>query len=181
MNGPVLVAYASRAGSTAEVAAAIGATLREAGLSVDVSPLREIDGLEGYQALVLGTAIRAGRLLPEATRFAKAHAAAMGQMPVVYFAVCATLREDTPTNRATVAAALDPLVAIKTPLDVGLFAGRLDHEMLEVPARWLIRLMRAAEGDWRDWDAIRAWAATLPARIEQAERGAAEAVVSPLA
>ena len=53
----VLVAYGSRHGSTAEIAEAIAATLREAGLAVDCRKAGEVDSLDGYDAVVLGSAV----------------------------------------------------------------------------------------------------------------------------
>ena len=61
---------------------------------------------------------------------------------------------------------LDPLVAIKEPVSLGLFAGARDFSKLHPLLRWVLKyVMRLAEGDWRDWDQIRAWAADLPMRF----------------
>jgi menaquinone-dependent protoporphyrinogen oxidase len=71
MTNRILVTYATRAGSTVEVAAAIGETLRGSGFSVDVKPVKEKPSVEGYQAVVVGSAIRLGSWLPEAVNFVK--------------------------------------------------------------------------------------------------------------
>lgn len=165
MNSRILLAYASPGGSTAEIAEAIGRTLRQAGAEVDVTPVEEAAGLDGYDALVLGSAIRAGKLQPSIVSFAERHAAAMAALPVAYFVVCATLREDTPENRLTVHGYLEPLRRTKTPVDEGLFAGRIDHRTVRFPFSLVLRLMKAAEGDWRDWDSIRNWARGLAPRL----------------
>src|SRR5688500_3500374 len=94
MTNHMLVAYASRAGSTAEVAEAIGEVLREAGAEADVRPVQAVEGLAGYDALVLGSAIWVGKPLPEALRFAAAQQRALANLPVAYFVLCDTLRED---------------------------------------------------------------------------------------
>lgn len=65
-NDKILVTYASRAGFTAEVAQAIGKTLRENGLGVDVFPMQEVANLSAYRAVVAGSTIRAAKWLPEA-------------------------------------------------------------------------------------------------------------------
>ena len=54
MSASVLVAYATRYGSTQEVAEAVAATLRERGLEVDIQPMREVRALDQYRAVVLG-------------------------------------------------------------------------------------------------------------------------------
>jgi menaquinone-dependent protoporphyrinogen oxidase len=165
MSNRILVAYASPGGSTAEIASAIAQTLRQAGAEVDVAPVEEAAGLDGYDALVLGSAIRAGKLQPGVLRFAERHAAAMAALPVAYFVVCATLREDTPENRLIAHGYLEPLRRIKVPVDEGLFAGRIDHRTVGFPFNLVLRLMKAAEGDWRDWDGIRTWASELAPRL----------------
>ena len=61
MNNKILVTYASRAGSTAEVAEAIGKTLTEGGAQVDVIPMQDVNDLSPYRAVVAGSAIRQAR------------------------------------------------------------------------------------------------------------------------
>ncbi|MCC6168651.1 MAG: flavodoxin, partial [Caldilineaceae bacterium] len=73
MNDKILVAYASRAGSTAGVAEAIGKTLAEGGAQVDVRPMQEVKDLTPYTAVVAGSAIQGGQWLPEAIQFIQTH------------------------------------------------------------------------------------------------------------
>ena len=96
MTQHILVAYASRAGSTAEVAETIAQVLREGGAEVDVCSVNRIRTVAGYDALVLGSAIWTGRPLPEALRFAASQRRALAELPVAYFALCEILRVDTP-------------------------------------------------------------------------------------
>ena len=81
MSNKILVAYVSRTGSTAEVAEAIGQTLVESGVQVDVLPMQDIKDLAPYQAVVAGSAIRGGKWLPEAMQFMQTHQAALAQKP----------------------------------------------------------------------------------------------------
>jgi hypothetical protein len=67
MKKRILVAYATRAGSTAEIAQAIAETLTARGYAVDVRPVKEKPSLDGCAAVVLGSAVRMGAWLPEAT------------------------------------------------------------------------------------------------------------------
>lgn len=165
MSRRILVAYATAAGSTQEVAAAVADTLREGGAQVDLCAVKEVRDLEGYGALVLGSAIRGRQVLPEALEFAQRHASALGALPVAYFIVCATLQEDTTEHRQSVNRYLEPLRRIKEPVSEGLFAGRIEYRTLHPLMRWTMKLMKAPEGDWRDWPAIRAWAAALALRL----------------
>jgi len=155
----VLVAYATKAGSTAEVAAEIGRVVEsKSGYKVDVHPVGKLKEVDGYDAVIIGSAIRAGKWLPEATKFVEKHRDALGQVPVAYFTVCLTLSEDTEENRREVAAYLDPVREIVQPVDVGLFAGVMDSSKLPFILRLMMKAMKAPEGDFRDWEAIRAWA-----------------------
>ena len=173
----ILVAYASRAGSTAEAAEAIGQVLRSHEIDVDVRSVKDVQNVSGYDALVLGTAIWVGKPLPEATRFLAAHRDPLTHLPVAYFVLCDTLKDDTEENLDRARAYLDPLVAIKRPISLGLFAGARDFSKLHPCLRWLLkRVMRLAEGDWRDWGQIRAWAADLPARLAAEDRTVAATV-----
>jgi menaquinone-dependent protoporphyrinogen oxidase len=165
MSRRILVAYATAAGSTREVAAAVADTLREGGAQVDLHAVKEVRDLAGYDAVVLGSAIRGRQVLPEALQFAQRHAAALGGLPVAYFIVCATLMEDTTDHRQSAHRYLEPLRRIKEPVSEGLFAGKIEHRTLHPLMRWTMRLMKAPEGDWRDWPQIRAWAAGLAPRL----------------
>ena len=165
----VLVAYATFAGATAEVAEAVGQELA-AGRSVEVQVRRakEVAGLASYDAVVVGSAIRAGQVHPEALAFLEANAAALARVPVAYFVVCLTMKEPTEENRCTVAAYLDAVrekVPAVQPVEVGLFAGVMDPKKLPLVARLIMKAMKAPPGDFRDWDAIRAWAQSLRAKL----------------
>src|SRR3990172_1705761 len=91
MNDKILVTYASRLGSTAGVAAAIGKTLAENGAQVEVLPMHDVTDLAPYRAVVAGSAIRAGGWLPEAMQFVQTHRAALAQKPFAAFLVCMTM------------------------------------------------------------------------------------------
>ena len=158
----ILVAYATKAGSTSEVAAEIGRVIESQGnCKVDVHPVGELNGVSGYAAVIIGSGIRAGQWLSPATKFVEQHREALSRVPVAYFLVCLTLREDTEENRRTVAAYLDPVREMLQPVDVGLFAGMMDYAKLPFIFRLMMKAMKSPEGDFRDWEAIRAWAAGL--------------------
>ncbi|MBI5353465.1 MAG: flavodoxin domain-containing protein [Chloroflexi bacterium] len=167
MNSKILVTYASRAGSTAGVAEAIGKTLAENGTLVDVIPMNEVKELSPYQAVVAGSAIRGSKWLPEAMEFIKTHRAELAQKRFAEFTVCITLAmSNSEQYRSAVAKWVEPVRAQVRPLSEGLFAGMLDFNKL--PFNWdtlMLRLTVALgifpRGDHRDWNAIRAWAESL--------------------
>ena len=90
MTTRILVTYASRSGTTAEIAEAIGQTLTKGGAQVDVMPMQEVKDLAPYQAVVAGSAIRGARWLPEAVQFIRAHQSTLRHKPFAMFTVCIT-------------------------------------------------------------------------------------------
>ena len=166
---PILIAYATRAGSTKEVAQSIAESLIKHGAHVELHPVGDITNLASYSAVILGSAIRAGRWLPEAVNFVKQHKAELENLPLVYFLVCATMQEDTPEHHDEVLAYLQPVRAILEPLDIGMFAGKIDMDELGFFAKFVLKAMRKKEGDWRDWEAVHDWAGKIYARLERDE------------
>ncbi len=166
MSNKILVTYASQTGSTAGVAEAIGKTLAEAGASVDVRPMKEVQDLAAYQAVVAGSAIHGGQWLPEAMQFLRAHQADLRDKPFAAFLVCMTLAMPKSQYREHVATWLEPVRALVKPVSEGLFAGALDTKNIhsfgdQLKFRLSVALGVWSEGDHRDWDAIRAWATRL--------------------
>ena len=162
MDRRVLVAYASKAGSTIEIAAEIGKVFKDRSFAVDVLPINKVTDVTIYRAVVLGSAIRIGKILPEAMSFIERNQETLKTMPFAMFIVCLTLRKDDPCNRETVRAYLDPVYKIVEPASVGLFAGVLNMKRLGMGERMLAKMIQAPEGDFRQWDQIDTWARSLP-------------------
>jgi menaquinone-dependent protoporphyrinogen oxidase len=171
MNNRILVTYASRAGSTASVAEAIGKTLTEGGAQVDVIPMQEVKDLSPYRAVVAGSAIRKSKWLPEAVQFIQAHRETLARRPFAMFTVCITLAmSNSEQYRSAVAGWVAPVRALVKPLSEGLFAGMLDFNKLPVNAdtlklRATVAIGVFPRGDRRDWNAIHAWAESLKAAL----------------
>lgn len=161
MGSRVLVAYASKAGSTAEVAGAIGKRLADTGLTVDVRRAKNVRSVDGYAAVIVGSAIRAGQWLSEASGFVKTHREALAARKTAFFTLCMTLRQDTPEHRETVAAYLKSVREILEPDKIEFFAGKMDYRKLALAPRLIVRGMKVPEGDFRNWDAIGAWTDAL--------------------
>ena len=163
-----LVAYASRYGSTAEVAAAIGRTLGEAGHQVEVRHVDEVDDVADYGLVVVGSPIRYDRWMPDAAEFVRRHRGQLATSPTAFFFTC--LAASQPGAAATQATdryeqricAIAPEVE---PRAVGRFAGALDQARLPLVTRIVLRAVLAVRGadagDHRDWGQITSWAQDL--------------------
>jgi menaquinone-dependent protoporphyrinogen oxidase len=162
--GKVLIAYATRAGSTIGVAEAIAQVFIDSGVTAEVAAAKDVRSVSGYQGVVLGSATRMGKVLPEAISFLRRHASSLEGKPLAYFTVCLTLREDTAANRQIVDGYLDPLRRILPAVSTALFAGALDLSTISPVWRLFFRLDKSRvtpEGDYRDWESIRVWAREL--------------------
>ncbi len=161
MNNRILVAYATRAGSTAEIAAAIAETLAARGYAVDVKPVKEKPNLAGYTAVVLGSAIRMGNWLPEMVKFIEANQAALAALPTALFTVHMLNTGDDEASRAARAAYLKAIRPLLPDAEEVYFAGKMDFARLSFLDRAIAKMVKAVEADQRDWDAIRRWAGTV--------------------
>jgi len=157
----ILVAYASKYGSTGGVAEAIGQALCRKGAAVDILLMKNVTDLSAYQGVVVGSPVYMGKWLPEAVDFMKSHAEVLRRIPLACFLVCMTLHEPTPENMAKALAYLDPVLKavpdIK-PVGLGAFAGALDYSHLSWATKQIMKSKGSPEGDFRDWKTIRAWA-----------------------
>jgi menaquinone-dependent protoporphyrinogen oxidase len=163
MSKNILVAYATRTGSTVGVASAIGETLAARDYRVDVKPFKDNPAVDGYQAVVLGSAINGAQWLPEAAQFVKDHQAALQNVPVALFCVHIMNLGDDEKSRAKRLAYLDPIRQVVQPADEAFFTGMgMDPKEDSAIVRWAARLFGITqEGDCRDWTKIRGWAETV--------------------
>ena len=157
----ILVTYATRAGSTLEVAALVAAVLRTAGTTVDVTYVRAVHELKDYDAVIIGSAIRMGQWLPEAVEFVKTNRETLSHIPTAYFLVSGFMRQDSPQMRQRALAYLDPVRTMLEPISIGLFAGKMDYSTMDWQDRSIAEAVSSSAGDWRNWQAIRSWAHDL--------------------
>jgi len=167
VSASILVAYATKYGSTREVAEAVAATLRECGLAVDIQPMREVRTLAGYSAVVLGAPLFMFHWHKDALRFLSRHREALAERPVAVFALGPTHDDEKEwqDSRAQLDKELANLPWL-TPVALEMFGGKYDPAKLRFP----INLLAGKEpaSDLRDWAAIRAWASNLAAKLQPA-------------
>ena len=162
----ILLAYATRFGSTQEVAETIAAALGAAGFEVDLQPMQEIKKPENYDAVLLGAAIYNAKWHPDAHQFLAKHQETLSQRPVVIFALGPLSTSDAArrNSRRQLDKELEKYPWLK-PVAVEIFAGKYDPS--KPGLGFFDRLLPAS--DHRDWEAIRAWANALPAQLQNQE------------
>jgi menaquinone-dependent protoporphyrinogen IX oxidase len=195
----ILVAYATMAGSTAEVAQVVGEEIARGGLQVDVQPLSEVHSLDTYDGVVVGGPMIMG-WHRSALRFLKRHREAFRRIPLAVFVMAMSLTQTGETGVGDVPVTLDenlPKPPVKEgslsfreryarlsnylgpvlraarptrPANIGVFGGRLEYGRLKWWAVLFVMLViQAPAGDKRNWTAIRSWAAKLPAAFQLEE------------
>jgi menaquinone-dependent protoporphyrinogen oxidase len=161
MAARVLVAYASKLGSTAEIAAAIAAVLEQRGHQAEAVAARAVRSLEAWDAVILGSALYAAHWQREAGRFVMHHRAALADRPVWLFSSGPLDTRQAAANLPITqqAAAIVEGVAYR---EHRTFGGRLAPDAPVDPQV----LKTHPIGDFRDWEAISAWAGMIATSLE---------------
>jgi menaquinone-dependent protoporphyrinogen oxidase len=152
----ILVAFASKHGSTEGIAVALGRRLEERGLGVDVRSVETVTDVSAYRGVVLGSALYTGSWLKPAVDFAERHARTLVPLPVWLFS-SGPLGPVTGADYEQ-ARQLGELTDLLLPEDHVVFPGALDMDRIGFAERMVMRAVRAEPGDYRDWDAVEAWA-----------------------
>jgi menaquinone-dependent protoporphyrinogen oxidase len=195
----ILVAYATMAGSTAEVAQVVGEAIDKSGLQVDVLPISEVKDLKAYGGVVVGGPMIMG-WHRDSLRFLKKQRDTFQHIPLAVFVMAMSLTQTSETSLEGVPVYVDEKLAkpperegslnfrerytrlmnylrpifsairpIK-PVSIGVFGGRLEYGRLKWWAvLFAMFIIRAPAGERRNWEAIRAWAEGLPAAFKLTE------------
>ena len=162
----VLVAYASKCGSTAEIAEAIAETLRQSGLSVDCVEAGKVSSVESYDAVVLGSAVYIRRWRGDAKHFLRKHAKELSQRPLWVFSSAPVGDPKTEADPSW----LEPPKTIEQVVRLGarehvVFGGRLPVNPRGPMEHAMVKNTLPEYRDRRDWDEIRAWAAGIASEL----------------
>jgi menaquinone-dependent protoporphyrinogen oxidase len=164
----ILVAYASKHNATAEIAERIGEILRRTGgRTVDVLPADDVSDIAPYDAVILGSAVYMGQWQPDATDFLKTFEVELAKRPTWLFS-CGPTAEGDPVEALKgwrLPEALQPIADRVRPRDIKVFGGRLFASQLSLYERFIARMVHLAQGDYRDWNAIRGWASSISQAI----------------
>ena len=162
MSQSVLVAYATKRGSTREVAEAIAERLATRGLETTVSCADDVADLEAFDGVVLGGSLYMGRWHADARAFLKSHREALTAVPLAVFAMGPLTMEDSDVagSRKQLDHALAKTPDVE-PVSIAIFGGVIDPEKLRFP------FSHMPASDARDWDAVAAWADEVATLLEQ--------------
>jgi menaquinone-dependent protoporphyrinogen oxidase len=154
----ILVAYATKRGSTREVAADVGRVIRQRGLEVEILPAREVGSLDRYQGVVIGGALYMGRWHKDARKLLGRRRGELASLPVAVFAMGPKNTEPAEFEAAgaQLARALDGVPEVK-PFSTAIFGG-------------VFSFGKKHAVDARDWDAIQAWAEEVAGKLVSARR-----------
>ena len=160
----ILVAYASKHGATRGIAERVAERLTALGHEAEALPVDAQPDVNAYEAAIIGSAIYYGSWMKEATELVLRHRDALAARPVWLFSsgplgVEVKGSEEQPRELAEFREAIHPR-------GYQLFFGALDHKDLSFPERMVIKAVRAPEGDYRDWQAIDAWAERIARELE---------------
>jgi menaquinone-dependent protoporphyrinogen oxidase len=128
--------------------------------------MKTVTTVGGYDAVVIGAPVYMGKVEKDVSGFVAKHRDRLSRMPVAAFAV----------GIAPVAPQVEPIDAVLKDLNKSLspvqpaaatvFVGRLDPDKMSFIERKMTGLMKVKTGDFRDWQAIAAWAKGLPEKLK---------------
>jgi menaquinone-dependent protoporphyrinogen oxidase len=168
----VLVSAASMHGATAEIAQAIGQALAEQGFAVTLLPPEQVRSVDGYDAVIIGSAVYTGHWLDSAKDLVNRCRDALADRPVWLFSSGPVGK---PSGKLARAMGTDPvdlpaMRAATRARDHQMFAGKLDRTVLSRPQRAALLVFRGLDGDFRDWPGIRQWADGISRQLALAPR-----------
>jgi menaquinone-dependent protoporphyrinogen oxidase len=172
----VLVAAASRHGATAEIAEAIAGALSGQRTLADVVDIDDVRGLGEYDAVVLGSAVYMGHWLKSAAAFAASHSDELRARPTWVFSSGPV--GDPPRPGESESVDVEEIVATVGAREHRVFAGKLDRGKLGFGERAVMRAVGASDGDYRDWDEIRAWAEAISTSLQVVDNPEREPAIS---
>jgi menaquinone-dependent protoporphyrinogen oxidase len=157
----VLVAVASKHGATMEIGKAIAASLQEKGVYAAVMSPEHVSLVDGYDGVIVGSALYMGKWLGPAREFIQKNADNLRRLPVWLFAsgpIIGTLNAPTDGPDTAEGRKLQELIGAR---EAKVFAGELKKENLGFVEKQIIKMVKSPWGDYRPWDEIRAWAGQI--------------------
>ncbi len=150
----ILIAYATRHGATHEIAEALREVFVNRGLSAETKPVQDVRYVDAYDTVIVGSAVYMGRWMKAARQFVEEHKGELTERDVWLFSsgpVGEQPDSDEPWG-------IEEVVAAVHAHAHRIFSGKIDSDELGLAERAVLRMVKAPDGDYRDWDAIKQWA-----------------------
>ena len=162
----VLVTAASKHGSTAEIASVIRAVLETEHVDAELVPPEQVERIEGFDAVVLGSGVYAGHWLKPAKEFVERHEAELRERPLFLFSSGPVGEPPKPADEP---AEIDTVDAATHPVDHQVFGGRLTPSQLGPFEKLIVKVVKAPMLDDRPWDEIADWAKEIARYLREEE------------
>ncbi len=164
----MLLGYASKNGSTAEIAVFMADILKYHGLDVTVADVDTIESVTGYEAFVFGCPVYTGLWMPTMHRFLKRHMEVIGKKPAYFWITCIRVLEENGLDHVLNNYMPQELLVNFNVQQLTAFAGKLKWHEVNWDDRWTLALqydgkadVRNLNADHRDWTMIRLWSVKL--------------------
>jgi menaquinone-dependent protoporphyrinogen oxidase len=161
----VLVAVASKHGSTTEIGEEIAGRLRTGGHDVQFADIEHVSDVDAHEAFVLGSAVYMGHWMKTVPQFVERHEKVISKRPTWLFS-SGPIGHDAPPEVGK-AQETEPLIAKTRARDYASFAGRVEPAELGFMEKLAVRAVHAPAGDYRDWEAIRDWADMIAVELKR--------------
>src|SRR6478609_4449733 len=175
----VLVAYASVHASTAEIAQQIADRFGKSGLAAVVHPVDQVDSLQPYQAVVLGSAVHNQAWLPEAANFLTRFSDQLAKRPVWLFSTCSVGETSSffgPRVTALIRSTRHEFADVADARgtihfrDHHYFAGAFERGSWSFLGDLFLKVCGGAPGDHRDWRDVNEWADRIARELQGIDR-----------
>jgi menaquinone-dependent protoporphyrinogen oxidase len=171
MKNTVLVAYASKYGSTREIAEAIVETLSKNEIQADLRSADSVKDIQGYKGVILGSAIYVGQWPKSAVSLLKKNQEKLTGMPVWLFS-SGPSGEGNPlqlVDGVRFPPSLKTLIENIHPQDIAVFHGDINLNKINAMEKWAIKnVVKKPFGDYRDWDSIYRWTSSVAENMKSA-------------
>jgi menaquinone-dependent protoporphyrinogen oxidase len=167
MGKRILVTYASKYGSTAQIADKISQVLQSEGLAVDEQPVDQSGDPSKYDAVVFGSAVYAGSWRKEATSWLSQYATQLSHRPTWIFS-------SGPTGEGDAEGLMDgwrfpekmkAVIESIKPQSITCFHGEIDTDKLNFGEKLIVKGVKAPVGDYRLWHQISSWSAGIASAL----------------
>jgi len=166
MEKKILVAFATKSGSTREIAEFITKTLQEKGVNAELQEMKSVKSVSEYDAFILGAPMYMFHVISDAHAFIKKNKKSLLEKKAAFFSLGPL--NDAEKDWKEVNEIFNKEMAKYpwfTPVATEVFGGKLDPTTLQFPYNLIPAMKNMPPSDLRDWEKIRSWTESLPTKL----------------